>query len=73
MKLIVAVFAKLIYIPDNLSSPTCCQSIRTEDSPFILPDKYDYKKCAEVYEFYAYIDTGETSAIDSNQTYLWSA
>lgn len=43
--------------------------IRTEDGPFILPDKFDYKKYAEVYEFYAYIDTGETSAIDPNQTY----
>lgn len=43
--------------------------IRTEDSPFIIPDKYDYKKYAEVYEFYAYIDTSETSTIDPNQTY----
>ena len=43
--------------------------IRTKDGPFILPDEYDYKKYAEVYEFYAYIDTGETSAIDPNQTY----
>ena len=43
--------------------------IRTEDGPFILPDKFDYKKYAEVYEFYAYIDTCETSAIDPNQTY----
>ena len=45
--------------------------IRTEDSNFLFinTDKYDYKKCAEIYEFYAYIDTGETSAIDPNQTY----
>lgn len=43
--------------------------IRTEDGPFILPDKYDYKKYAEIYEFYAYINTGEPSAIDPNQTY----
>lgn len=45
--------------------------IRTEDSNFLFinTDKYDYKKCAEVYEFYAYIDTDEADAIDPNQTY----
>ena len=33
--------------------------IRTEDRNilFINTDKFDYKKCAEVYEFYAYTDT----------------
>lgn len=43
--------------------------IRTENGLFILPDKYDYKKYAEVYEFYAYRNTGETDRIDPNQTY----
>ncbi|MBD5460835.1 MAG: hypothetical protein HDR26_07830 [Lachnospiraceae bacterium] len=45
--------------------------IRTEESNFLFinTNKYDYKKCAEVYEFYAYIDTGEMDAIDPNQTY----
>ncbi len=43
--------------------------IRTKDGPFILPDKYNHKKYAEVYEFYAYIDTGEASVIVSDQTY----
>lgn len=46
-------------------------SIRTEDSNFLFinTDKYDYKKCAEVYEFYAYTNSGETNVVDSNQTY----
>lgn len=43
--------------------------IRTEDKPFIIPDEYAYKKCVEVYEFYAYTDAGEANAIDSNQIY----
>ena len=46
-------------------------SIRTEDSNFLFinTDKYDYKKCAEVYEFYAYTNSGETNVADPNQTY----
>lgn len=39
--------------------------VRTEDSNFLLinTDKYDYKKCAEVYEFYAYTDKGDIEAV----------
>lgn len=46
-------------------------SIRTEDSNFLFinTDKYEYKKCAEVYEFYAYTNSGETNLTDSNHTY----
>lgn len=45
--------------------------IRTKDSNFLFinTDKYDYKKCAEVYEFYAYTDTGEADTVDPNQIY----
>lgn len=45
--------------------------IRTEESSFLFinTDEYDYKKCAEVYEFYAYADSGEGEVIDPNQTY----
>ena len=42
-------------------------SIRTEDSNFLF--KYDYKKCAEVYELYAYTNSGEANAADLNQTF----
>ena len=44
---------------------------RTEDSNFLFinTDKYEYKKCAEVYEFYAYTDSGEADVTDPNQTY----
>lgn len=37
--------------------------IRTEKSKvlFVNTDKYDYKKCVEVYEFYAYTDTAEAN------------
>lgn len=46
-------------------------SIRTEDSNFLFinTDKYDYKKCAEVYEFYAYTNSGENTVVDHSQTY----
>lgn len=46
-------------------------SNRTEDSNFLFinTDKYDYKKCAEVYEFYAYTNSGETNVADPNQLY----
>ena len=46
-------------------------SIRTEDSNFLFinTDKYDYKKCAEVYELYAYTNSGEANAADLNQTF----
>lgn len=46
-------------------------SIRTEKSNFLFinTDKYEYKKCAEVYEFYAYTDSGQADAADHNQTY----
>ena len=45
--------------------------IRTENSNilFINTDKYDYKKCAEVYKFYAYTDTGSANTGASNETY----
>ncbi len=45
--------------------------IRTEDSNFLFinTDKYDYKKCAEVYEFYAYTDTSDANSPNSDQTY----
>lgn len=45
--------------------------IRTEDSNFLFidTDKFNYKKYAEVYEFYAYTDTGEQNEIDYSQTY----
>ena len=45
--------------------------IRTEDSNilFINTDKFDYKKCAEVYEFYAYTDTSDSTTGESNETY----
>lgn len=46
-------------------------SIRTEDSNFLFinTDKHDYKKYAEIYEFYACTDNGETNPVDPNQTY----
>ncbi len=46
-------------------------STRIEDSNFLFinTDKYDFKKCAEVYEFYAYTNSGETNVVDPNQTY----
>lgn len=45
--------------------------IRTEDSNilFINTDKCDYKKCVEVYEFYAYTDTSNANTGASNKTY----
>lgn len=45
--------------------------IRTEESNFLFinTDKYDYTKCAEVYEFYAYTNSGESTLVDYNQTY----
>ena len=46
-------------------------SIRTEESNFLFinTDKHDYKKCAELYEFYAYTESGETKVDASNETY----
>lgn len=45
--------------------------IRTEDSNiwFVDTDKLDYKKYAEVYEFYAYTGSNEKETIDYSQTY----
>ena len=45
--------------------------IRTEDSNilFINTDKFDYKKYAEVYEFYAYTDNGEANVVDPSNGY----
>ncbi len=45
--------------------------IRTEDSNFLFinTDKHEYKKIAEVYEFYAYTNGGENGAADLSQTY----
>ena len=46
-------------------------SIRIKDSNFLFinTDKFDYKKCAEVYEFYAFTNSGEANVVDPNQTY----
>ncbi len=46
-------------------------SIKISDSSFLFinTDKYSNKKYAEVYEFYAHTDSGESSAFDPNQTY----
>ncbi len=45
--------------------------IRIEDSNFLFinTDKFDYKKCVEVYEFYAYTNSGANEAPDPNQTH----
>ena len=45
--------------------------IRTEESNFLFinTDKYDYKKYAEVYEFYAYTNSGESASVDYSKTY----
>lgn len=43
--------------------------IRTGERPWIIPDKFDYKKYAEVYEFYAFNDSGEAALTDSSPTY----
>lgn len=46
--------------------------IRTEERPSVIPDKFDYKKHAEVYEFHAYSDAGkaaDSDEIDMSQTY----
>jgi len=45
--------------------------IRTEDSNiwFVNTDKYDYKKCAEVYEFYAYTDINDENSGTSDEKY----
>ena len=45
--------------------------IRTEvrNILFINTDKFDYKKCAEVYEFYAYTDTSDANTGTSIETY----
>ena len=44
---------------------------RTEEGKilFVKTDKYDYKKYAEIYEFYAYTQSDVTSETDLNQTY----
>ncbi len=46
-------------------------AVRTEEDKilFIKTDKYDYKKYAEVYEFYACTDSGDTNVTDPNQKY----
>lgn len=45
--------------------------MRTEDSNFLFinTDKHEYKKCAEVYEFYAYTESGAANVTDPNQTH----
>ncbi len=42
--------------------------IRTKDNK-VLPDTFEYKKCAEAYEFYAFAESGETQVTDYAQTY----
>lgn len=46
-------------------------SIRTEKSNFLFinTDKYDYKKCAEVYEFYAHSGSDDANIPNPNETY----
>lgn len=46
-------------------------SVRTEDSNFLFinTDKYEHKKYAEIYEFYAYTNNAESDVIDPNRTY----
>lgn len=45
--------------------------IKTEDRKvlFINRDKYDYKKCAEIYEFYAYTNDDSKNSADSKENY----
>lgn len=45
--------------------------IRTKESKFLFfnTDKYDTKKFAEVYEFYAKSENSDMSSLDTNQTY----
>lgn len=45
--------------------------IRIKDSKFLFinTDKYDYKKCVEVYELYAYSKDATQEKYDSNKTY----
>lgn len=45
--------------------------IKTEDRKvlFINRDKYDYKKCAEIYEFYGYTNDDSKNSADSKENY----
>lgn len=45
--------------------------IRIEENRFLFinTDKYDYKKCVEIYEFYAFMDNNEADIVDLNQIY----
>ena len=43
--------------------------VDTTEILFVEIDDYEYKRYAEVYEFYAIIDTGENREFDSAQTY----
>lgn len=45
--------------------------IRTKKSNFLFinTDKYEYRKCAEVYEFFAYIDNGTAQIVDPDNGY----
>lgn len=45
--------------------------VKTEDKKilFINRDKHDYKKCAEIYEFYAYTDSASANTGESQETY----
>lgn len=49
--------------------------IRTEESSFLFinTDKYENKKYAELYEFYAYTNSGESTIVDPNQTHSLGA
>lgn len=49
-------------------------SIRTEDSNFLFinTDKYDYKKCAEVYEFFAKAKIEDNAAVAPDDGYRLS-
>ena len=56
------------YYKLSVAYETC---IRTEESDFLFidTDEFDYKKNAEVYEFFAFTKTEETDQIDFSQTY----
>lgn len=43
--------------------------IRTKKGKFVLPDHYDYKKYAEVYELYAYKNSDDSFNQETDQTY----
>lgn len=49
--------------------------IRTEEKSFLFinTDKYDFKKCVEIYEFYADTASADENKVDPDQTYRLGA